>query len=353
MVFAASLRQLFAAAGSPAVTLVAREVGVSAGTVSHWRTGRHLPADFSVIEPLLVVLIDQARRNQVMGGSDVDAAAAAAVIADSRAVTPAAGGGVLSVRQFEGLFAAAVGGEVVVPALDQIAASAEVWAARAGGVLVGQARRVLLDCVEVTSAGYLTPRVSWIGSDPDRDAPAAMVVGALIDVGILTPINTDEDTGEDEGGTSGGGVVGGVVLVDVQVVNLWPRLGRWVSGAWTDLQARAGLEHDARRWQAAGQPRELLYDHQRLTLASAALVALNQPAPPPAQPGAAAAVEAGAGFRFGAATVGDVPVAARSFWTLSQRWAVQRLRVDQITMALLITLAVMVLGLGFTLAALT
>lgn len=52
------------------------------------------------------------------------------------------------------------------------------------------------------------------------------------------------------------------------------------------------------------------------------------------------------GFRFGDATAADVPATMTALWAASQTEAHYRLRVDQIIMALLITLAVMVLGLG-------
>ncbi|BDD84668.1 hypothetical protein TPB0596_44310 [Tsukamurella pulmonis] len=54
------------------------------------------------------------------------------------------------------------------------------------------------------------------------------------------------------------------------------------------------------------------------------------------------------GIRFGDATAAGVPAIVTAFWAASQTEAHYRLRVDQIIMALLITLAVMVLGLGFT-----
>lgn len=262
----------------------------------------------------------------------------------------------LSVRQFEGFFAVAVGNGMVVPALDQIAASAEAWAQRAevrgDAAAVGQARRVLLDCVEVSSTGYRTSRLSWVGADRDRDA--VTVVAELVDVGILTTVDSADGTDAPDAAAA---AVGGVVLVDVQVVNVWPRLARWVRGAWADLETRTGLEHDARRWHAAGQPQELLHDYRRIELAAVALHVLNQPDSAPAggdaSPGGDVSSAAGGGFRFGVATVGDIPVTVWLFWAASQTWAVYRLRVDQVIMALLITLAVMVVGLGFTLAAVT
>jgi hypothetical protein len=327
-VFAAAVRRLFAAAGSPTVAQVAREVGVSAGTVSHWRTGRHLPSDFAVIEPMLVWLTSHT--------------------SDSTAAVGGAAGGRVAMWQWRGLFEAALGRDAVSPVLGQIAAAAQVWADQAEAhdatVAVGQARRVLLDCVEIAATGHAAPRTSRLGAHTNTSTDAgagggtevAGVVAALLDLGVLS---VDAD--------------GRVGLVDMRLVNLWPHLAQWVREGWQDLSARTGLEHDAQRWEAAGRPRELLYDHRRIELAADALIALNHSNTP--TPGEQADENAGRGerFRFGGAASSDVPAAARDFWAASQAEALYRLRVDQIIMALLVTLAVMVLGLGFTLAAVT
>ena len=343
--FAASLRRLFTTAGSPPIAQIAREVGVSAGTVSHWRTGRHLPAEFAVIEPLLVLLIDRAHRNFKNNvGADPDASEAAPV-------------GVMSVRQWHGLFDAAVGGKAVGPALDQIAVAAEQWSERADPSALAAARRVLLDCIAVSSAGQTAARLSHLTSSQDDDCDLAedhhRVVEVLIELGVLTPAipASEPDTSP---------APSAVAMVDIELVTVWPRLDRWVLAAWPDLGARTGVEHDARRWHAADRPRVLLYDYRRLELASDALIALHHRAATTNVDGTTDASDersdggtpgAGGEFRFGDARTADVPAQALAFWTASQSEALHRLRVDQIIMALLITLAVMVLALGFTLAA--
>lgn len=90
-VFASALRRLFALAGSPTVRTVAEAVGVSAATVSNWRTGRHLPAEFETIEPMLVWLTAHATTES------------------------AAGDDVVTVRQWQHLFTTATGRDPALP----------------------------------------------------------------------------------------------------------------------------------------------------------------------------------------------------------------------------------------------
>lgn len=330
-VFAASLRRLFTAAGSPPVAQIASEVGVSAGTVSHWRTGRHLPAEFAVIEPLLVLLIDRAHRNSP-NRADTDTAS------ESRAA------GVMSVRQWHSLFDAAVGGKAVGPALDQIAVAAEQWAERADPPALAAGRRVLLDCIAVSSTGQTASRPSHL--DHDRHNDEHLIMEALTELGVLTPASPASEPDASPSSSA-------VVIVDIELATMWPRLARWVAAAWPALGARTGLEHDARRWHAAGRPRMLLYDYRRLELTANALTTLHHPTNTANSTADEDAAGGDGQFRFGGAKAADVPAEALTFWAASQSEALHRLRVDQIIMTLLITLAAMVLALGFTLAAVT
>ncbi|ADG77352.1 Novel STAND NTPase 1 domain-containing protein OS=Tsukamurella paurometabola (strain ATCC 8368 / DSM / CCUG 35730 / CIP 100753 / JCM 10117 / KCTC 9821 /NBRC 16120 / NCIMB 702349 / NCTC 13040) OX=521096 GN=Tpau_0715 PE=4 SV=1 [Tsukamurella paurometabola] len=305
-VFAASLRQLFVSAGSPTVAQVARQVGVSSGTISHWRTGRHFPSEFATIEPLLVLLTDRAhQRIRNSSGSD-DAV------------------GVLTVRQWQGLFDAAAGGEVKAPVLDQIAASAEHWAEESDSGTVEAARAVLLGCLETSVDGAVESRTST------RRPGAGGVIAELTDVGVL--VEPVVRSGDDEVRSDL------IAVVDSGLIEAWPRLSRWVADAYPALIVRTGLEHDAQRWSAADRPRAWLYDHTRLELTAEALTSLA----------AAESADDGA-FRFGDATRSQIPASAIEFWDASQTAALSELRVHQIVMAVIVALSVMVLGLGIAL----
>ncbi|CAM3788578.1 hypothetical protein TSST111916_06690 [Tsukamurella strandjordii] len=308
-VFAASLRQLFVAAGSPTVAQVARQVGVSAGTISHWRTGRHFPSEFATIEPLLVQLTDRAHQRIRTGASTAHEA------------------GVLTVRQWQGLFDAAAGEEVKAPALEQIAASGERWAQASDAGAVEAARTVLVGCLETSVDGAVVPR-AWAPAHSGTGG-VGDVVAELIDLGVL--VEPVVRSVEDEARS------GHVAVVDSGLIEAWPRLSRWVADAYPALIARTGLEHDAQRWSAADRPRAWLYDHTRLELTADALTTL------------AGADSGDAGFRFGVATGSQIPASAIEFWEASQSAAVSELRVHQIVMAVIVVLSVMVLGLGVAL----
>ncbi|BDD80956.1 hypothetical protein TPB0596_07190 [Tsukamurella pulmonis] len=313
--FAASVRRLFVAAGSPTVAEVARLTGVSNGTISHWRTGRHFPTDFSTIEPLLVLLTDRAhqRRRNSTGPED--------------------GAAVLTVRQWQSLFDTTVGAEAKTPAVGQIAASAEKWVESSDDLAVDAVRTMLLDCLEISVDGAVTPR-AWTPTSAGEDG-ARTVTSEMIDLGVLVePVLRTAD-GEFE--------VGRVALVDVGLIDAWPRLARWVADSYPMLIARTGLEHDAQRWTSAGRPRVWLYDHTRLELTADALIALS-PTGVPIGSGTA-----DPDFRFGGATVSQVPDGAIEFWIASQSAALSELRTHQIVMGVIVALAVMVLGLGIAL----
>jgi AcrR family transcriptional regulator len=318
-VFAASVRRLFVAAGAPTVAQVAREVGVSAGTISHWRTGRHLPADFAVIEPMLAWLSHSA----AVGGAGDNPG-------DASGDTTG-----LSLGQWRELFEAATREDTMTPVLRGIAEMAENWVTDSSPV-PDRVRHVLLEAVSVTVTGDLARRT--IAPEALPDPWGAELVHGLADLGVLTPVS---------GGDADAGAVVGWRLVDVRLVELWPRLHRWVWAAQRALTVRSGLEHDARWWEQSGHPSAWLYSHVRLALVADGLIEL---APEPTDNTTAGAVDV---FRFGAATAGQVPPSALGFWTAAQTAAQVRFRMDQIIMGLIIVLIVMTLGLGLTLAVVT
>lgn len=309
-VFASALRRLFALAGSPTVRAVAEAVGVSAATVSNWRTGRHLPAEFETIEPMLVWLTARAATNLDVIRDDV-----------------------VTVRQWQHLFTTATGRDPALPVLTQIATAAEQWATDADTTepaRLEDARRLLLSCIAVSSTGDLALRT------PDVPAAAGRVAAELVEVGLLgltpDPSNDNQDL---------------VRLTDLRLTETWPRLSTWIRQARPVLIARSALEQDAHRWDTAGRPRAWLYDHVRLTLTADALISL---APATGDPAAAP----GAPFRFGAATIAHTPPGAvTEFWTASQAASLHTLRVHQTIAALVIALIALTLALGLALGAVT
>lgn len=307
-VFASALRRLFALAGSPTVRAVAEAVGVSAATVSNWRTGRHLPAEFETIEPMLVWLTARATTNPDVVRDDV-----------------------VTVRQWQYLFTTATGRDPALPVLTQIATAAEQWATdTTDPARVEAARRLLLSCTAVSSTGDLALRT------PDMPAAAGRVAAELVEAGVLSltpdPNNENQDL---------------VRLTDLRLSETWPRLSTWVRQARPVLIARSTLEQDAHRWETAGRPRAWLYDHVRLTLTADALISL---APATGDPAAAP----GAPCRFGAATTAHIPPGAvTEFWTASQAASLHTLRVHQTIAAVVISLIAMTLGLGLALGAVT
>ncbi len=308
-VFASALRRLFALAGSPTVRAVAEAVGVSAATVSNWRTGRHLPAEFETIEPMLVWLTARAT-------TDPD------VVRDD----------VVTVRQWQHLFTTATGRDPALPVLTQIAAAAEQWATRAdstGPARLEDARRLLLSCIAVSSTGDLALRT------PDVPAAVGRVAAELVEVGVLSltpdPSNENQDL---------------LRLTDLRLIATWPRLSTWVRQARPVLIARSALEQDAHRWDTAGRPRAWLYDHVRLILTADAVISLAQVSD--------AATPSGGAFRFGAATTAHIPPGAvTEFWSASQAASLHTLRVHQTIAAVVIALIAMTLGLGLALGAVT
>lgn len=310
-VFASALRRLFALAGSPTVRVVADAVGVSAATVSNWRTGRHLPTDFDTIEPMLVWLTAHATTNNGGIGHDV-----------------------VTVPQWQQLFDNATGRDAALPVLTQIATAAEQWATAADTTepaRLEEARLLLLSCVAVSSTSELTLRTV------DLPVPANHIAAELVDVGVLNSAPGSAVDGEER-----------VQLTDVRLIDAWPRLSTWVQHARPVLIARSALEQDAHRWTTAGRPRAWLYDHVRLTLTADALIALS-----PARTTTAADSHRIA-FRFGAATTTHIPPgAATDFWTASQTASLATLRVHQMIAAVFITLIAMILGLSLALGAAT
>ncbi|GAA1087255.1 hypothetical protein [Tsukamurella spumae] len=305
-IFASALRRLFTLAGSPTVRTVADAVGVSAATVSNWRTGRHLPAEFETIEPMLVWLTARATTESVVGDD------------------------VVTVPQWQHLFNTATGRDPALPVLTQIAAAAEQWAADADATepaRLEDVRLLLLSCVAVSSTGELTPRAAEV---PDS---ARHLATELVDLGVLNPGHDDENGGR-------------LQLTDLRLIEVWPRLSTWAQRARPVLIARSALEQDAHRWLAAGRPRAWLYDHVRLTLTADALIALS--------PTPNAAGTQSAAFRFGAATTAHLPPGVVSeFWAASQAASLQTLRVHQMIAGVFIALFVMILGLGLALGAVT
>ncbi|KXP12696.1 hypothetical protein AXK57_00090 [Tsukamurella pulmonis] len=308
MVFASALRRLFALAGSPTVRTVADAVGVSAATVSNWRTGRHLPAEFETIEPMLVWLTARTATKPDAARDDV-----------------------VTVRQWQHLFTTATGRDPALPVLTQIATAAEAWAATTDTTepaRMDAVRLLLLSCVAVSSTGDLAPRVVNVADS------AQHLAAELVDLGVLSPGRDDES--------------GGLLqLTDLRLIEVWPRLSSWVHQTRPVLIARSALEQDAHRWATASRPRAWLYDYVRLTLTGDALIAL---APATGDPAAAP----GAPFRFGAATTAHIPPGTvTDFWAASQAASLHTLRVHQIIAAVFITLIVMILGLGVALGAVT
>ncbi|WP_146433883.1 helix-turn-helix domain-containing protein [Tsukamurella sputi] len=311
-VFASALRRLFTLAGSPTVRAVADAIGVSAATVSNWRTGRHLPSGFETIEPMLVWLTARATTGGVVGD------------------------GVVTVPQWQHLFNTATGRDPALPVLTQIATAAEQWATAtdttASSVRLDDARVLFLSCVAVSSTGDLALRT------PEVPAAAGRTAAELVEVGALT-LTPDPGTENQDL----------VRLTDLRLIETWPRLASWVQQARPVLIARSALEQDAHRWATAGRPRAWLYDHVRLTLTADALIALAPAAAidePAATPGQA--------FRFGAATTAHIPRGdVTEFWTASQAASLHTLRVHQLIAAVFIVLIVMILGLGLALGAVT
>ncbi|MFD9828564.1 hypothetical protein ACFWXB_13910 [Tsukamurella tyrosinosolvens] len=307
-VFASALRRLFTLAGSPTVRTVADAIGVSAATVSNWRTGRHLPAEFETIEPMLVWLTARATTES------------------------AAGDDVVTVRQWQHLFTTATGRDPALPVLTQIATAAEHWATDADTTepaRMEDVRLLLLSCVAVSSTGDLAPRVVNVADG------AQHLAAELVDLGVLSPGRDDE-------------IGGRLQLTDLRLIEAWPRLSSWVQQARPVLIARSALEQDAHRWATASRPRAWLYDYVRLTLTGDALIALTLATGDPA------ATQGAAAFRFGAATTAHVPPGVVSeFWTASQAASLHTLRVHQMIAAVFITLIVMILGLGVALGAVT
>ena len=305
-VFASALRRLFALAGSPTVRAVAEAVGVSAATVSNWRTGRHLPAEFETIEPMLVWLTARATTES------------------------AAGDEVVTVRQWQHLFTTATGRDPALPVLTQIATAAEQWATDTSDPARLEAvRLLLLSCVAVSSIGDLAPRVVNVADG------AQHLAAELVDLGVLSHGRDDESGGR-------------LRLTDLRLIEAWPRLSSWVQQARPVLIARSALEQDAHRWSTASRPRAWLYDYVRLTLTGDALITLA-PALDPGNP----AVQRAA-FRFGAATTAHIPPGpVTDFWAASQAASLHTLRVHQIIAAVFIALIVMILGLGVALGAVT
>ncbi|MBS4102909.1 nSTAND1 domain-containing NTPase [Tsukamurella paurometabola] len=308
-VFASALRRLFTLAGSPTVRTVADAVGVSAATVSNWRTGRHLPAEFETIEPMLVWLTARATTNPDVVRDDV-----------------------VTVPQWQHLFNTATGRDPALPVLTQIATAAEQWTtdadtsepARVEGV-----RLLLLSCVAVSSTGDLALRT------PEVPAAVGRIVADLVEVGVLTMARDSSNENQ---------VL--VRLTDLRLIEAWPRLSSWVREARPVLIARSALEQDAHRWASACRPRAWLYDHVRLTLTGDALIALAPATDNPATQGE--------GFRFGAATTEHIPPGTvTEFWTASQAASLHTLRVHQMIAAVFITLIVMILGLSLALGAVT
>ncbi|MGX9294410.1 hypothetical protein [Tsukamurella paurometabola] len=303
-VFASALRRLFTLAGSPTVRTVADAVGVSAATVSNWRTGRHLPAEFETIEPMLVWLTTRTATNPDAVRDDV-----------------------VTVQQWQHLFTTATGRDPALPVLTQIATAAEAWAvdtSTSAPARLEGARLLLLSCVAVSSTGNLTLRT------PEVPAAAGRIVADLVEVGVLTmapdPSNENQDL---------------VRLTDLRLIEAWPRLSSWVHQARPVLIARSALEQDAHRWATASRPRAWLYDYVRLTLTGDALISLA-PAPDPGDPAAQ-----GAAFRFGAATTAHIPPGpVTEFWTASQAASLHTLRVHQMIAAVFIALIIMILALG-------
>lgn len=307
-VFTSALRRLFTLAGSPTVRTVADAVGVSAATVSNWRTGRHLPAEFETIEPMLVWLTARATTNPDVVGDDV-----------------------VTVPQWQHLFTTATGRDPALPVLTQIATAAEQWAAAADTsdpARLEDVRLLLLTCVGVSSTGDLAPRVVNVAEG------AQHLAAELVDLGVLSPGRDDESGGR-------------LQLTDLRVIEAWPRLSSWVRQARPLLIARSALEQDAHRWATAGRPRAWLYDYVRLTLTADALIALT-----PA--GGSSPATGDTAFRFGAATSAHLqPGAVTEFWAASQAASLRTLRVHQMIAAVFIALIVMILGLGLALGAVT
>lgn len=307
-VFASALRRLFTLAGSPTVRTVADAVGVSAATVSNWRTGRHLPAEFETIEPMLVWLTTRTTTNPDAVRDDV-----------------------VTVQQWQHLFTTATGRDPALPVLTQIATAAEQWATDTSDpARLQDLRLLLLSCVAVSSTGNLTLRT------PEVPAAAGRIVADLVEVGVLTmapdPSNENQDL---------------VRLTDLRLIEAWPRLSSWVHQARPVLIARSALEQDAHLWSTASRPRAWLYDYVRLTLTADALIALTSTTGDPA-------AAPGAPFRFGAATTAHIPPGTvTEFWTASQAASLHTLRVHQMIAAVFIALIIMILALGVTLGAVT
>lgn len=310
-VFASALRRLFTLAGAPTVRTVADAVGVSAATVSNWRTGKHLPADFETIEPMLVWLTARATT-----GPD-------GIVDD-----------VVTVPQWQQLFTTATGRDPALPVLAQIAAAAEQWvtaAADSTAARLQEGRLLLLSCVAVSSTGDLALRF------PDLPATAGRMVAELVEVGVLSltpdPSNSHHDL---------------VRLTDLRLIEAWPRLATWVQHARPELIARSALEQDAHRWVSADRPRAWLYDHVRLASTADVLIALHPDGGD--NPGTTTAQA----FRFGAATTAHLPPGTvTEFWTASQAASLHTLRVHQMIAAVFIALIVMTIGLGLALGAVT
>ncbi|WP_251063955.1 caspase family protein [Streptomyces sp. ISL-44] len=137
-----------------------------------------------------------------------------------------------------------------------IAASAEDLYTRLDGTGQREARRILLDLINVTGDMSKVTRRTAVRADLTLDGQAATVLDDLIDARLVTT-GRQTPAGKDA-----------VQLSHEALLEAWPRLVEWIDEDREELVLRQSLRRSAAEW-VAGEPRDdsLLYQGARLEAA--------------------------------------------------------------------------------------
>lgn len=290
--FATRLKELFTAAGNPTLASTANAVGgkVTVGALSHWRTGRHLPAQFSTIEPVLTWLVDRAYRQQPTKGT-----------ADAHAVE------VWPIRIWEAFFERVTTTDphriAVLHTLDaaELLATSDELDQTALANLAAQ-----LTAVDIHEAASAAP------IERPQQPQLAATFDQLAAAGIITEHPTHQQRWS---------------WAYPELLTEWTPLVHWIAKHRTALATRSALLDDATRWEKAGRPANRLYRHQRLTTTGEALDELS-PLSTLTPPGSG-----GGGQWFGPAIPEQIPTSASEFWHHSQQRARATLRTHKAILA--------------------
>ncbi|MCS3782394.1 hypothetical protein [Tsukamurella ocularis] len=299
--FATRFKDLFVAAGSPTLAATANAVGgkITVGALSHWRTGRHLPAQFSTIEPVLTWLIDRAQRRT--------------------AATANAPTALWPLRTWETHFERANATDPhrqavlgALDAADQVITRADLDQT-ALAHLAAQLTAVDINAVASATLIYR----------PQHPPQLAATFDTLAAAYILTQHSATKRWG----------------WAYSELLTEWAPLVDWITTHRTALATRSALLDDAVRWEQAGRPASQLYRHRRLTTTAKALHTLSPlTALPPSG-------SDNASRWFGPATPEQIPAPATEFWNRSQEHAQTTLRTHKAILATVfavITLAVVI-----------